>query len=124
MAKKVGRPSLGITKKVSLTLSESQWQDINFLMANLEKNQSSTLRYIIEEFIKNNEVFIEDEEEQKEPIQIKVVKFAYDGKVHIQNKNYKTYCGSLISPNTLTKTVNLEEVKVDKLCKNCLRLLK
>lgn len=41
---KVGRPSLGVTKKVSLTLSEEDWQWID---DQAEGNRSQLLRYLI-----------------------------------------------------------------------------
>lgn len=42
--KKAGRPSLGITKKVSLTLSEDDWEWID---EKAEGNRSQLLRYLI-----------------------------------------------------------------------------
>lgn len=41
---KVGRPSLGVTKKVSLTLSEEDWQWID---EQAEGNRSQLFRYLI-----------------------------------------------------------------------------
>jgi hypothetical protein len=43
-SKKAGRPSLGITKKVSLTLSEDDWEWID---EQAEGNRSQLLRYLI-----------------------------------------------------------------------------
>lgn len=42
--KKVGRPSLGVTKKVSLTLSEEDW---GWIDEQAEGNRSQLLRYLI-----------------------------------------------------------------------------
>lgn len=44
MQRKVGRPSLGVTKKVSLTLSEEDWKWID---EQSKGNRSQLLRYLI-----------------------------------------------------------------------------
>lgn len=46
----VGRPSLGTTKKVSLTLPDEIWGKINDIKKTWEVNQSHALRAIIERY--------------------------------------------------------------------------
>lgn len=50
--KKMGRPSLGVTRKVSLTLTEDIWGQIYKLVDDSQQSQSKVLRGIIEEFFK------------------------------------------------------------------------
>lgn len=46
----VGRPSLGVTKKVSITLSEDIWEMIEQRKEELGVSQSQTLRMMIERY--------------------------------------------------------------------------
>lgn len=47
----VGRPSLGTTKKVSLTLPDEIWEKIEGRINETGENQSKILRTIIEEYL-------------------------------------------------------------------------
>lgn len=46
--KKVGRPSLGVTKKVSLTLSEETWAFLDKVMEKNKESRSELLRNLID----------------------------------------------------------------------------
>jgi hypothetical protein len=49
---KIGRPSLGITKKVSITLREQEWETLDQLQKEIPcDSRSELLRHIIREFI-------------------------------------------------------------------------
>lgn len=55
---RAGRPSLGVTKKVSLTLPEDVWEQIEKQQNDWGVSRSQTIRNIIEEY------FFEEEEEK------------------------------------------------------------
>lgn len=57
-----GRPSLGTTKKVSLTLPDEIWDMVEERKKDLEVSQSQTLRMMIEEFFYNSANSIHDNE--------------------------------------------------------------
>lgn len=52
--KPVGRPSLGITKKVSLTLPEELWKRVEAYQTDLGGSRSETFRTILEEYFTEN----------------------------------------------------------------------
>lgn len=60
MEKRIGRPSLGVTKKVSLTASEDVWLFVNTVMYEHDMSQSEALRYILEDAMKGNQMVMED----------------------------------------------------------------
>lgn len=51
--KKVGRPSLGTTKKVSLTLPDEIWEMLDARNKELGVSQSQSLRMMIEDYFYN-----------------------------------------------------------------------
>lgn len=57
---KVGRPSIGVTKKVSLTLSEDLWNEIEKIKTGEKISQSELLRTIIESHFNKQNENIED----------------------------------------------------------------
>ena len=51
---KIGRPSLGVTKKVSITLQEEEWRMLDKFQGEIPcSSRSELLRYIIRNFIDN-----------------------------------------------------------------------
>lgn len=50
---KVGRPSLGVTQKVSLTLTSEEWEKLNYLQIKTDsKSRSELLRTLIRKAMK------------------------------------------------------------------------
>lgn len=60
-----GRPSKGITKKVSLTLQSQLWEEIREIKEEEEVSQSQVIREIIEEFFGKYKDLVTDEEKEQ-----------------------------------------------------------
>lgn len=108
---KVGRPSMGITKKVSITLPKEIWDFLDEYQEQQEVTQSAMFREMTLD--KVNEIKVDQ-------VSVDVIQFP-GSKLHIYDFVKRTKCG-LKAPIQPIR-MSLEDYKRENGCKNCLRLL-